>query len=391
VKERYYSLDLFRGATVAFMILVNNQMGTPYEPLDHAPWFGLTPTDLVFPFFLFAVGNALAFVMPRLRQESQTYVLQKIFRRSVLIFLIGFLLNWMPFFRWSGDRLVFKTWTWVNEQGQLAGVRVMSVLGRIALCYLFGALIVYFFKIRGALLFSISLLLGYWLICYALGASGEPYSLSGYFGTAVDKAVFGPEHLYHGEGVAFDPEGLASTIAAITQVIFGYFVGWYIQQKGKNYSMLRALCLAAVIALVLGYAWSFVFPVSKKIWTSSFVLVSTGYAILSLVLLIYIVEFKSWRGWGSRFFDVFGKNPLFIFVLSGLIPRLAGLIRIETLDQADGRHRFLSPLGWFYNEVCRPLTGDHLKNASLLYSCILVLVYWFIGYILDRKKVYLRL
>src|ERR1700743_3181526 len=236
-RERYYSLDVFRGATVAFMILVNNQMGASYEPLDHAPWFGLTPTDLVFPFFLFAVGNALSFVMPRFRQESQAHVLRKIIRRGTLIFLIGFILNWMPFFRWSGDRLVFRSWTWINDQGQLAGVRGMSVLGRIAFCYLFGALIVYFFTIRKALAISILLLLGYWLLCYRLGRPGDPYSLIGYFGTTIDKAGCGPEHLYHGEGVAFDPEGLASTIPAITQVVFGYFTGWYIQQRGKNYPM----------------------------------------------------------------------------------------------------------------------------------------------------------
>src|ERR1700754_1529948 len=144
MKERYYSLDVFRGATVAFMILVNNQMGSTYAPLDHAPWFGLTPTDLVFPFFLFAVGNALAFVMPRFRRLSRQEVLQKIFKRSVLIFLIGFLLRWFPFFRWSHDSLVVKSYTWVGDDGNLAGIRVMGVLARIALSYLFGALIVYF-------------------------------------------------------------------------------------------------------------------------------------------------------------------------------------------------------------------------------------------------------
>ena len=147
MKERYYSLDVFRGATVAFMILVNNQMGPTYAPLDHAPWFGLTPTDLVFPFFLFAVGNALSFVMPRFEQMQRHEVLQKIIKRSVLIFIIGFLLSWFPFFRWSHDSLVIKTFTWVSDDGNLAGVRVMGVLARIALCYLFGALIVLFSEV----------------------------------------------------------------------------------------------------------------------------------------------------------------------------------------------------------------------------------------------------
>ena len=370
-------MDVFRGATVAFMILVNNQMGTPYAPLDHAPWSGLTPTDLVFPFFLFAVGNALSFVMPRFRTQDRTTVLKKIIKRSALIFLIGFLLGLIPFFRWSHDVLVFKTWTWVSDDGRLTGIRVMGVLERIALCYLFGSLIIYFFKVGGALIISLVLLLGYWLMCYCLGAPADPYSLSGYFGTAVDRSVFGPEHLYHGEGVAFDPEGLASTIPAITQVVFGYLAGRFIQQKGKTYPMLGRLLLAAAVSLILGYCWSLVFPLNKKIWTSSFVLVSTGYAILILTLFIYLIEYRHWKGWITRFFDVFGKNPLFIFVLSGFVPRMLSLF-----------HR--SPLHRFFEQICLPITANNSKNASLLYSLVLVFLYWCIGYVLDKRKIYIR-
>lgn len=372
------------------MILVNNQMGATYAPLDHAPWNGLTPTDLVFPFFLFAVGNALSFVMPRFRQQDRPSVLRKIIKRSALIFLIGFLLNWMPFFRWDHDAIVFKSWTWTNDQGNLAGIRVMSVLGRIALCYLFGSLIIYFGNIKGSFTIGIFLLLAYWVMCARLGDAADPYSLSGYFGTAVDKAVFGSAHLYHGEGVAFDPEGLASTTAAITQVIFGYLTGWYIQKEGKTYKLLRLLLLIAIVALALGYAWNEVFPVNKKIWTSSFVLVSTGYAMLVLAALIFLIEFRHWKGWWTRFFDVFGKNPLFIFVLSGLIPRILGLIRITAPVAAGEKTVYWSPLTWFFEAVCKPLTAGNLKNASLLYSLLLVLLYWLFGYFLDKRKLYIR-
>jgi predicted acyltransferase len=388
MKERYYSLDIFRGATVAFMILVNNQAGQSYGPLDHAPWHGLTPTDLVFPFFLFAVGNALSFVMPRLKQQDRSAALGRIFRRSALIFLIGFLLNWFPFIRWEHDSLVFRGWTYTNDSGVVVGVRVMGVLARIALCYLFGSLLVYFLGLRGSLVASAVLLLGYWLLCYTLGTPGDPYSLNGYFGTAVDKALFGPEHLYHGEGVAFDPEGIPSTMAAITQVVFGYMVGWYIQQKGKNYTMLRNLVLMALAFLAVGYVWSLAFPVNKKIWTSSFVLVSTGYATLMLALLVFVIEFKHLKGWGSRFFDVFGKNPLFIFVLSGVVPRLLGLIRIP--NPAGGKPVWLSPLSWFFHQVCQPLSAGNAKNASLIYALTLILLYWLVGYILDKRKIYIR-
>lgn len=137
MKERYYSLDVFRGATVAFMIMVNNQAGPTYEPLDHAPWHGVTPTDLVFPFFLFAMGNAMSFVMPRLQQAGTKAFLSKVVRRTLLIFGIGLFLNWCPFLRWSDDHLIFKGWEWINDEGSLSGIRVMGVLQRIALCYFF--------------------------------------------------------------------------------------------------------------------------------------------------------------------------------------------------------------------------------------------------------------
>ncbi|HLZ86010.1 MAG TPA: DUF5009 domain-containing protein, partial [Puia sp.] len=313
MNQRYYSLDVFRGATVAFMILVNNQAGASYTPLDHAPWHGLTPTDLVFPFFLFAVGNALAFVMPRFEEKGNAYFLQKVFRRTLLIFVINVLLNWFPFVHWSHDHLTLTGWTWTNDNGNLAGVRVMGVLARIALAYCGAALIVYYAKLRGAFFISGCLLIAYWALCLFLGDPADPYSLNGYFGTAIDKAVFGPEHMYHGEGVAFDPEGLASTIPAIVSVILGYFAGTYIRLKGKTYEMLSHLLVAAFILLFAGYCWGSIFPINKKIWTSSYVFVAAGWALATLSLLIYFIEFRNSTGSWSKFFDVFGKNPLFIF------------------------------------------------------------------------------
>ncbi len=389
MKERYYSLDVFRGATVAFMIMVNNQAGPPYTPLDHAPWHGCTPTDLVFPFFLFAVGNAMAFVMPRFEQSGTAIFLQKIIKRSLLIFLIGFFLNWCPFLRWDNNNIVFKGWEWHNTEGALAGVRVMGVLQRIALCYFFASLIVYFFKTKGAFVISAILLLLYWILCATLGKTGDPYSLAGYFGTQVDMHVFGAAHMYHGEGVAFDPEGLASTISAITQVIFGYFVGQYIQLKGKNFEMLSNLFVAGVILIFAGYCWDMLFPINKKIWTSSYVIYTTGLAILTLSVLIFIIEFKNARGAWSRFFDVFGKNPLFIFVLSGFLPRVLALIRIKNGVNTDGSLAYLSPFGWFYEHICKPVSND-LRNDSLLYSICLIILYWLICYVLDKRKIYIR-
>lgn len=384
MNQRYYSLDVFRGATVAFMILVNNQAGPSFAPLDHAPWHGLTPTDLVFPFFLFAVGNALAFVMPKFEEKGSPYFLQKVFRRTLLIFAINVLLNWFPFVRWSHGHLVGKGFTWISDNGALAGVRIMGVLARIALAWCGAALIVYYAKLRGAFVISGVLLFGYWALCLGLGDPADPYSLAGYFGTAIDKSVFSPEHLYHGEGVAFDPEGLAGTIPAIVSVILGYFAGTYIRLKGNTYEMLTHLLIAAFILLLAGYCWGSVFPINKKIWTSSYVLVAAGWALATLSILIYFIEFKNAAGSWSRFFDVFGKNPLFIFVLSGVLPRLLWLIRFNDNGERS------DPLAWFYNHCCKPISLGHEENASVLYALSLVIIYWLIARQLDKRKIYIR-
>ncbi len=161
MKQRYYALDIFRGATVAFMIMVNNPGSGEYiyAPLDHAKWHGCTPTDLVFPFFLFAVGNAMSFVMPRMEQRGTSYFLKKIIKRTLLIFFIGLFLNWSPFLMWQNNRLVFKPWEWTINDGVLHGIRILGVLQRIALAYFFASLIVYFFKTKGAFVFSAVILL----------------------------------------------------------------------------------------------------------------------------------------------------------------------------------------------------------------------------------------
>lgn len=383
--QRYYSLDVFRGATVAFMILVNNQPGAAYVPLDHAPWHGLTPTDLVFPFFLFAVGNALSFVMPRFEQQGTAAFLKKVLKRTLLIFLIGFLLNWFPFFHWDHDRLVATAWEYTNDRGDLVGVRVMGVLQRIALCYGLGAIIVYFAKLRGAFFLGGCMLLLYWALCLLLGTPGDPFSIEGYFGTAVDKAVFGPAHMYHGEGVAFDPEGIASTLPAIVNVILGFFAGTYLQKKGKSYETLTHFFVAAVILLFAGYTWGTLFPVNKKIWTSSYVLVSAGWALCCLSLLIYFIEFKGAQGAWSRFCDVFGKNPLFIFIVAGAFPRLVRLIHWP-----DGSGGYSNPMGWFLHKICEPLSGGRAENASLIYAGTLIVLYWLLAWTLDKKRIYIR-
>jgi predicted acyltransferase len=397
MQQRYYSLDVFRGATVALMILVNNPGSWDhiFAPLDHAEWNGCTPTDLVFPFFLFAVGNAMAFVMPRFEEKGTAYFLKKVFKRTLLIFTIGLLLNWSPFLIWHSDALkghdviVPKAFDWMDLHGRLHGIRIMGVLQRIALCYCFASLIVYFGKVRMAFVIGCVILLLYWMLCLFLGSTTDPFGLQGYFGTAIDVHVFSRLHIIKEKGTPFDPEGLASTCAAIVQVIFGYLVGNYILQKGKTFEMLANLFVAGIVLMFIGYWWDMAFPINKRIWTSSYTVYTTGLAIVSLSTLIYLIEFKHAKGAWSRFFDVFGKNPLFIFVLSGFLPRLFTLVRTESYLDDDGTKGYYTPYEWFYEHVCKHVSSD-LRVGSLLFALCLIFFYWLIVYILDKKKIYIK-
>jgi predicted acyltransferase len=381
-KERYYSLDVFRGATVALMILVNNpgSWSNTFSPLAHASWHGCTPTDLVFPFFLFAVGNAMSFVMPQLQQGNSSEFWKKVIKRTILIFLIGLFLNWSPFVKWSDTGLVFKPWE---------NVRILGVLQRIALCYFFASVIIYYGKSRMALFIGMMILVIYWVLSFALGAAGHPYSLSGYFGNAIDFNILGISHVYKGEGVPFDPEGLTSTLPAIVQVIFGFLVGEYIQLKGKNFEMLAKLLLTGVVLVLVGYIWDFSFPINKKIWTSSYVFYTSGLAIVTLSMFIYLLEFNNAKGKWSQFFDVFGKNPLFIFVLSGFLPRVLALLRwVDHVDE-KGEPVYTNALPWFYQNVCKDVASD-LRIGSLLYALCMIAFMGTIAYLLDKKKIYIR-
>lgn len=396
MQQRYYSLDVFRGATVALMILVNNP-GTwshMFAPLQHAPWHGCTPTDLVFPFFLFAVGNAMAFVIPRMQEAGDRVFWGKVIKRTVLIFLIGLGLNWFPFVQWSGDSLIFREW--VSGDDPTRGVRIFGVLQRIAVAYFFASILAYYFRPKALIYISTVVLLGYWIACAFLG-QGDPYSLEGWFGTDIDKQLLGVAHMYKGEGVAFDPEGLMSTFPAIVQTVLGYLAGVFIRKQGEtdwlwtklpssaepHFKLLSGLMVSGFILLILGWAWSLGFPINKKIWTSSYVLYTTGLAILTIGGMIWFTDVQGVRNGITKFFDVFGKNPLFIFVLSGLLPKALRLIRI-----ADGEG-FTNPLNWFYKNICAKVPGPP-EVGSFVYSLCFLVLMWIIVYWLDKKRIYIK-
>lgn len=387
MNQRFYSLDVFRGAAVCLMILVNNpgSWSHIYAPLDHAEWHGLTPTDLVFPFFLFAVGNAMSFVMPRLEAAGDRVFWKKTARRTALIFLIGLFLSWSPFVMWQGDHLVFKPWSWIDKDSNAQGVRIFGVLQRIALCYFFASVLIYYFKIRVAFVIGLILLLAYWALCLLFGDKADPYGLTGYFGRAVDLAVLHKPHMLHidkvdGKVFYFDYEGLASTVAAIVQVIFGYLIGDYIQKKGKTHEMLTGLFVAGVALILTGFCWDMVFPINKKIWTSSYTVYTTGLAIITLATMMWMIEFKNVKGGAARFFDVFGKNALFVFALSGFLPRVLGLIKL-----GNG----VTPWNWLYKKVLVHIPGDP-KLGSLAYALCIITLMWAICWWMDKKKIYIK-
>ncbi len=365
--KRFKALDVFRGATVCFMIVVNTpgSWSTTFSPLLHASWHGFTPTDLVFPSFLFAVGTSISFVKRKWADNTSKEVLTKIFKRFAIIFLIGFFLYWFPFVKWTETgELVFKP---------LGTTRIMGVLQRIALCYLFGALMVHYLSQRLLIVWSVILLLAYWVILYALG----DYTLEGNFARTLDIWLLGENHLYKGEGIAFDPEGLLSTLPAIVNVTAGYLAGAFIVKNQVSYETLAKLLLAAIGFIVLAYFWDLSFPINKKIWTSSYVVLTIGIDLALLAVIFYSTDFIK-KPFNYYFFEVFGKNPLFIYLLSGFLVILMFFIRIGG-KQTLYNYIYVNGFAWI-----DPYLG------SFMFALTFMLICWSVGYWMDRKKIYIR-
>src|SRR6185437_1790641 len=364
LKKRFLSLDVFRGMTICFMIIVNTSGSgaLAYAPLEHATWHGFTPTDLVFPSFLFAVGNAMSFSLDKYRQISNSAFLTKIFKRTILIFLLGYLMYWFPFFGFDAN--------WHIIGAPISHTRIMGVLQRIALCYFFGSLMVYYLSTKNVIIVSIALLIGYWIILLLFGSSTQPLSMSGNAGIYFDKFLMGNDHLYNGERIPFDPEGWLSTLPAIVNVVIGYFAGRFIQKKGKSFECLAKLMLVGSLLIFIAICWNLVFPINKKLWTSSFVLVTTGLDLLIISTLIYVLEIKKWNRirW-SHFFEIFGRNPLFIYILSEL------MAEILTMIKAGPHENFFDYVNRVFFQVIAP--GSF---GALLFAICYMLVCWFIGW-----------
>ena len=349
---RYLSLDVLRGLTVALMIVVNTpgSWSHVYGPLLHAPWHGFTPTDWVFPAFLFVVGNALAFTLPRYAGMGDRAVLAKIGKRTAVIVALGLMLCWLP-----------------KLGGPFSEVRLPGVLQRIGLCFGIAALVIHYLGERGALVFSAAALPGHWLLLAMFG----DYSLHGNAAVKLDLWVFGASHLYQGEGIPFDPEGLLGTMPATVNVIAGYFAGRLLRDRGASERSLGILFGAGAGLAVAALCWSNYLPVNKKLWTGSYVLISSGLAMIVLAALAWMIELRGARRW-TYFFEVFGKNTLFCYVLS----QVAVVVLVKT--------------GWY-----EPLAATlHFlrdpKAASLAFAVLFMLACWMVGYWLDRRKIYIK-
>ncbi|WPU91408.1 DUF5009 domain-containing protein [Mucilaginibacter sabulilitoris] len=371
-KDRFITLDIFRGMTICFMIIVNAPgSGTvQWAPLDHAAWFGFTPTDLVFPSFLFAVGNALSFSKNKF--ESNSAFLRKISKRTIIIFLLGYLMYWFPFFHREAGSWAFNP---------LANTRIMGVLQRIAICYFFGSLIVHYCSKRTAVIISVMLLLGYWVFLLLLGEPGKELTMLGNAGTRLDILIMGNAHLYHDKGgpIAFDPEGLLSTLPAIVNVIAGYLAGTYIQRKGRNFESVANLLIAGACLIGIALFWAQFFPLAKKLWTSTFTLLTIGIDLVIIGVLIYVIELKNIKR-GTNFFLVFGRNSLAIYLLSELLFTV-----ISTLWVKPG----LSFYDWINQVFYQPLFPGAF--GTLVFAVSYMMLCWLVGYIMDKRKIYIKI
>ena len=362
LKNRYLSLDVFRGLDVALMIIVNSpgRGSTTFSPLLHAEWNGFTLTDLVFPTFLFVVGNSMSFSMKKYESMGNPAFFKKVLKRTAIIFLLGFLMYWYPFF----------------DDGQLkpfSETRVFGVLQRIALCYMFASIILHFVKTKTAIWLSVSFLVGYHLILIGFG----DLSLAGNAVLKLDEWLIGGNHMYHGNGIAFDPEGLLSTLPAIVNVIIGYLAGRFIQNNGQNFETVAKLMMVGFALIFVGLAWDLILPINKKLWTSSFVMLTCEIDLFAIAILIYILDMKKAKSW-SYFFEVFGKNTLFIYLLSELF-----VISLYAID-VNGESLYR----WIADNLFISWSGGYM--GSLLFALWVMLTCWFVGYIMDKRGVYVK-
>lgn len=400
--NRYVALDVLRGMTVAGMILVNNPgtWGHIYPPLRHAAWAGCTPTDLVFPFFLFVVGAAMAFSFAKYSEGLSAASVKKLIKRGILIFLVGLGLNAFPFYPTSPNPdMTF----WENFVNYWQHVRIVGVLQRIAMCYVLGGIIALWLKSTKKIIISMGVLMGlHWLILFLIGdhsaslvngAAGS-FSLAGQNADVIDLAIFGENHIYKGFGIPFDPEGLLGALSGACTVLLGFLIGNKIRNTENKIDVVAQLYTIGMLCLAGGLVWSLCYPIIKALWTGSYVLYAGGWSILMLAFFIYLIDVKKKEKIFTPF-KAMGMNPLFAFVMAGLFAKILGrMIRwTSEVVLADGtvQEKTWSVLSWFYNNVCVAIVGESNELSSLIYALVYVAVFTAMAMFLYKKKIVIKL
>jgi predicted acyltransferase len=367
--ERLISLDVFRGLTIAGMVLVNNpgSWNHIYWPLAHASWHGWTPTDLIFPFFLFIVGVSIALALGS-RVDAKTNnrdLYLKIVKRAVIIFALGLFLAGFPYFH-------------------LGTIRIMGVLQRIAICYLVAGIIFINTDLRKQLIIAASLVVGYWIIMTFIPTPGfklADYSREGSITCFVDRKVLG-NHIWS-QGKIYDPEGLLSTLPAIATTLLGVVSGQLLRSPKKQYEKIALLFVAGAACVIAGWLWSLFFPINKSLWTSSYVLFTGGLAMQLLALCYWLIDIKGYRRW-SKPFVVFGVNAIALFVGTGLMAKLMGLVKIPRPDGSG-----IALKTWSYNGLFASWAPPY--QASLLFAIAFVLLWLGLMWLLYRWRVFIKI
>ncbi|MGI8641685.1 MAG: acyltransferase family protein [Pyrinomonadaceae bacterium] len=377
-QNRLISLDVFRGITIAGMVLVNNPgtWGAIYSPLAHAEWHGATPTDFVFPFFLFIVGIAITLALGKRVEQGgiNRDIYLKIVRRALIIFALGLFLATFPFYN-------FTKGEWLD----VSTVRIMGVLQRIALCYLAASLIFVHTNWKQQAIIAVALLLIYWALMTLINIPGceittindKACNLAAY----VDRLILTENHIWKSSKI-FDPEGLLSTIPAIATTLAGVLCGHWLRREKDDNEKVAAMFFFGIVLTAIGWMWAFWFPLNKSLWTSSYVIYTAGLALCFLGFCYWLIDIKGYKKW-TKPFVIFGVNALVLFVGSGVMARIMGIIKVS-----DAEGKSISLQKWIFDSLFLPFASP--INASLMYAILFILVWLFLMWLLYRKQIFIK-
>ncbi|WP_299267562.1 DUF5009 domain-containing protein [uncultured Psychrosphaera sp.] len=403
-KNRLLALDVFRGLTITAMVLVNNpgSWAYVYPPMLHATWNGWTPTDLIFPFFIFIMGISIAIVMNReiANGTRKTYLMKNALIRALKLFALGLFLALFYF------NFTDANYSWLESK--LQSIRVMGVLQRLGIVFFFTVLIVLYFGRVGRAVCIVCLLLGYWVLMMLVpytddygnvyqGLLQQGNSLTAW----LDNYLLGANHVYYAKAVpfAFDPEGILSTLPAIAGALAGVFTGELLinnkagsqasvtessvngaslKEQARHLTNKTKIMLAWGLCLIIvGELFGLVFPINKTLWSSSFVVMTTGWALLTLAILTWLIDIKGWKNWSAPFV-VFGANAILFFMFSGVVSRVLLMIPVGKINLQ----------GWLYINVYQPLFGSF--NGSLAYAVSFLLLCYLVMYLLYQRKLFFK-